>query len=91
MLIQCDMRAAVGIVLKTFNDTRDTVLVTTEIYQAVMLFMPAASVASGDATCVVATSRPRLLFSSGLCGAPLCRSGVLTWTTNRRPGDVGLP
>src|SRR5574337_1494672 len=35
---------------------------------------------------------PRLLWrsSSGAYGAPLCRPGVFTVTTARRPGEVGL-
>ena len=51
---QCDMRRTVGVVLQTLHARRDTVLVATEIDDAIMALVTAATLANGDVTVVIA-------------------------------------
>src|SRR5690606_35657049 len=51
---QCDVRSTVGVVFKAFDLRGDAVLVATEIDQAVVLLVTAATMANGDVTVIVA-------------------------------------
>src|SRR5690606_14538754 len=59
---QCDMRGTVRVVLQALDLGRDAVLVATEIHDAVMLLVTAATMANGDVAVVVAARTARLLF-----------------------------
>ncbi len=87
---QRDVRGTVRIVLKTFNNCRDTVFVAFEVNNTVSLLVATTDMTSGDTAIVVTTTGFAVFFSNGAKGLPLCSSGLTTLTTWRRPGDVGL-
>src|SRR5690606_27166017 len=59
---QGDMRGTVGVVFEALDLGRDAVLVATEINQAVMLLMAAATMAHSDVAIVVAAGTASFLF-----------------------------
>ncbi len=84
------MRAAVRIVFDRLDLADDAVLVALEIDDAVMMLVTTTLV-----TVVIwpLLLRPPLDFSplrAEARGPPLCRPGVTTRTTKRRPGEVGF-
>ena len=88
---QREVRAAVRVVFEALDLGLDAVLVAAEIDHAVVLLVAAALVPHGDAAVVVAAAAAASgARRSGQCGSPLCRSGVTTLTSARRPGEVGL-
>lgn len=87
---QRDVRGTVRIVLKTFNNCRDTVFVAFEVNNTISLFVTTTDMTSGDTAIVVTTTGFAVFSTSGAKGLPLCSSGLTTLTTWRRPGDVGL-
>ncbi|EHW59249.1 hypothetical protein ECDEC10A_4479 [Escherichia coli DEC10A] len=87
---QRDVRGTVRIVLKTFNNCRDTVFVAFEVNNTVSLLVATTDMTSGDTAIVVTTTGFAVFSSNGAKGLPLCSSGLTTLTTWRRPGDVGL-
>lgn len=86
---QRDVRGTVRIVLKTFNNCRDTVFVAFEVNNTVSLLVATTDMTSGD-TAIVVTTTGFAVFQQRSKGLPLCSSGLTTLTTWRRPGDVGL-
>ena len=88
---QREVRAAVRVVLEALDLGRDAVLVAPEIDDAVVLLVAAALVARGDVAHGCCGRRAWTASrSAAQCGSPLCRSGVTTLTSARRPGEVGL-
>ncbi len=87
---QRDVRGAVRIVLKTFNNCRDTIFVAFEVNNTVSLLVATTDMTGGDTAIVVTTTGFAVFSSNGAKGLPLCSSGLTTLTTWRRPGDVGL-
>src|SRR5690606_16379808 len=59
---QCDVRGTVGVVFKTLDLGRNTVLVATEVDDTVVLLVAAAAMANGDVTVVVAARTTLFLF-----------------------------
>jgi len=87
---QSNVRSTVRVVFDTLDLGDDTVLVATEVDNAVMLLVAATDMTGGDVTVVVTTSGLGLLFDQGGKRRPLYRSLLTTLTIPRRPGEVGL-
>ena len=59
---QCDVSAAVRIVLKTFYNARNSIFIALEVNKTIVLLVTAALVTNRDTTVIVAAAIARLLF-----------------------------
>lgn len=72
---QRDVRGAVRIVLKTFNNCRDTVFVAFEVNNTISLLVTTTDVTSGDAAIVVTTTGFAVFSTSGAKVCPCAALG----------------
>ena len=72
---QRNVRATIGIVFQALDMTRNSILVTLEINQAIVLLVAATLMTGGDAPSIVAPAGPVLRFNQRRMGRALIQLG----------------
>ena len=59
---ECDVRSTVRVIFEAFNNRFDTVFISLEVNQTILLFVATTDMPRGNSTIVIATTGLGLLF-----------------------------